>query len=125
MIWTVKFLQAYELEFDELEEEVQNEILALSALLERFGPSLGRPHVDTLDNSKHANMKELRFKAANGVWRIAFAFDPERKAILLVGGDKSGSSEERFYKQLIKKADERFDLHLDKLKKKDQVKRKK
>lgn len=57
-------------------------------------------------------MKELRFKADNGVWRIAFAFDPDRKAVVLVGGDKSGSSEKRFYKVLIKTADVRFDRHL-------------
>ena len=62
-------------------------------------------------------MKELRFTADGGVWRVAFAFDPKRKAILLVAGDKSGISERRFYKQLIKKADERFDTHLDRLKK--------
>jgi hypothetical protein len=81
-------------------------------LLETFGPELGRPHADTLDDSKHANMKELRFKADNGVWRVAFAFDPERKAVLLVAGDKSGTSEKRFYERLIKKADSRFDSHL-------------
>ncbi len=57
-------------------------------------------------------MKELRFKANNGVWRIAFAFDPERRAIVLVGGDKSGVSSNAFYKKLIKKADKRFDNHL-------------
>jgi hypothetical protein len=57
-------------------------------------------------------MKELRCNAADGVWRIAFAFDPDRQAILLVGGDKSGVSEKRFYKQLIARADERFDRHL-------------
>ena len=56
--------------------------------------------------------KELRFKAADGVWRIAFAFDPEQKAILLVGGDKSGGSEKRFYRQLIKQAATRLDRHL-------------
>ncbi len=77
-----------------------------------MGPQLGRPHADTLDGSKHVNMKELRFKAADGVWRVAFAFDPERTAILLVGGDKSGVSEKRFYKQLIAKADKRLDEHL-------------
>ena len=60
-------------------------------------------------------MKELRFYAADGVWRVAFAFDPKRCAILLVAGDKSGSSEDRFYKQLIKKADARFQIHLDRL----------
>jgi hypothetical protein len=64
-------------------------------------------------------MKELRFTAADGEWRVAFAFDPRRKAILLVGGDKSGGSQKRFYKQLISKADERFDAHLARLKKKE------
>lgn len=62
-------------------------------------------------------MKELRFKAAGGVWRVAFAFDPAQKAILLVAGDKSGGSEKRFYRQLIKSADARFDRHLAVLKK--------
>ena len=61
-------------------------------------------------------MKELRFHADNGVWRVAFAFDPQRKAILLAAGNKSGVSERRFYRQLIDKADERFDTHLDRLK---------
>lgn len=73
-----------------------------------FGPGLGRPHVDTLAGSRHANMKELRFHASDGVWRVAFAFDPERRAILLVAGDKSGVAQARFYKRLIKIADGRF-----------------
>ncbi len=57
-------------------------------------------------------MKELRFDAGGGVWRVAYAFDPERKAVLLVAGDKSGVSEMRFYKALIRKADARFDQHI-------------
>ena len=60
-------------------------------------------------------MKELRFDADRGVWRLAFAFDAERKAVLLVAGDKSGVNERRFYKQLIKRADARFDQHLEEL----------
>ena len=63
-------------------------------------------------------MKELRFDAANAVWRIAFAFDPKRNAVLLIAGDKSGGGEKRFYRQLIAKADERFDEHLSRTKKK-------
>jgi len=61
-----------------------------------------------------ANMKELRFDAKGGreVWRVAFAFDPERRAIVLAAGDKQGVSERLFYKRLIRKADERFDKHL-------------
>ena len=57
-------------------------------------------------------MKEMRFSAADGEWRIAFAFDPKRRAMLLVAGDKSGSSARRFYRALIPKADQRFDHHL-------------
>jgi hypothetical protein len=117
--WAVKFGDEFEPEFIELPEDVRTEILAHSRLLQRFGPLLGRPRVDTLDGSRHANMKELRFDAADGVWRVAFAFDPKRTAILLVAGDKSGRSEKRFYNQLIAKADERFAAHLARLKGKE------
>jgi len=86
-------------------------------LLQQFGPQLGRPRVDTLKGSRHGNLKELRFSAAGGEWRVAFAFDAKRNAILLVGGDKSGGSEKRFYRELVRKTDERFDAHVAKLKK--------
>ncbi len=115
MNWEVRFGPVFDSEFDSLSTTVQDELLALATLLERFGPALGRPRVDTLKGSRHTNMKELRFQVDNGVWRVAFAFDPERKAILLVAGDKSGSSKRRFYRRLIRKADERFDAHLDRL----------
>jgi hypothetical protein len=84
-------------------------------MLQQFGPQMGRPRVDTLKGSRHANMKELRFSAADGEWRIAFAFDIKRKAILLVAGDKSGISQKQFYRELIRKADNRFDAHLARL----------
>ena len=112
MTWTVILHDAFDAEWNELPEAVQDEVLALMGLLKQFGPTLGRPHVDTLKGSRHANMKELRFTAADGVWRVAFAFDPKRQAILLLGGDKSGGSEKRFYRQLIRKADARFDEHI-------------
>lgn len=115
MNWVINFYDDFEIEFDELSEVVQNECFAHLKLLEKFGPALGRPHVDTLNGSKYSNMKELRFNADGGVWRLAFAFDPKRQAILLICGDKSGSSEKRFYKQLIKKADERLNHHLKNL----------
>lgn len=104
---------------------VQDELLACAKLLEMFGPALGRPRADTLAGSAHANMKELRFDADGGVWRVAFAFDPKRNAILLVAGDKSGGGEKRFYKTLLRKADERFDEHLARLKKAGQARTKK
>jgi len=107
----------FEVEFLDLEKDVQDEILALTSLLQQFGPNLGRPRVDTLKNSRHANMKELRFDAAGGVWRMAFAFDPKRRAILLTAGDKSGRSQKRFYRELLRKADQRFEAHLSRFNK--------
>ena len=115
-MWTVAAAPEFEAELLELPREVRVELLAQASVVAQFGPALGRPRVDTLKGSKHANMKELRFDAADGVWRVAFAFDPERKAILLVAGDKSGQSEKRFYRRLIATADKRFDAHLATLK---------
>lgn len=115
--WMIEFHDAFESEFDVFSAAVQDECYSHLKLLERFGPFLGRPQVDTLKGSTYTNMKELRFTADNGVWRLAFAFDPKRKAMLLVCGDKSGRSEKLFYKRLIKKADERFSSHLESLKK--------
>ena len=116
MNWDVEFDLAFDPEFDALPAAVRDELLAHARLLEEFAPHLGRPRVDTLNGSRHANMKELRFDAADGVWRVAFAFDPKRQAILLVAGDKSGVGKKRFYRALINKADKRFDAHLAGLK---------
>lgn len=115
MAWTILFHDDFAAEFSALAESLQDELLAHALLLRDFGPGLGRPTVDTLKGSKHANMKELRFGWTGGVWRVAFAFDPARQAILLVGGDKAGADQRRFYKRLIALADVRFDAHLDSL----------
>jgi len=115
MQWTLVLDTAFEPDFAALPEAVQDELLAHARLLAVFGPGLGRPRVDTLKGSRYANMKELRFDADNGVWRVAFAFDPERRAVLLVAGDKAGTSTRRFYQQLIKTADERYEAHLKRL----------
>ncbi len=117
MTWEVEFEGEFEAEFDEFTDPVKTELLARAKVLAQFGPMLGRPNVDTLNGSEHANMKELRFTADGGVWRVAFAFDPERKAILLCGGDKEGKDQKRFYKDLIRLADGRFKSHLERLKK--------
>jgi len=116
MSWDILFHDAFASEFAALAESLQDELLAHAMLLRDFGPELGRPTVDTLKGSKHTNMKEMRFAWVGEVWRVAFAFDPERKAILLVGGDKGGADQRRFYKRLIAVADERFDEHLATLK---------
>lgn len=116
MNWEVEFHPAFEAEVLTLERDVRVALIAAARLLGDYGPQLGRPHVDTLKGSRHANMKELRFEGGDGEWRAAFAFDPERKAIVLVAGDKSGVSQKRFYRTLIAKADLRFSKHLESLK---------
>ncbi len=115
MTWIVLFHDAFDTEFAALVEDLQDELLAHAQLLAEFGPNLGQPTVDTLKGSRHANMKELRFAWNGQVWRVAFAFDPQRQAILLVGGDKCGADQRRFYKRLLTVADERYDDHLGSL----------
>lgn len=84
--------------------------------LEDDGPFLGRPEVDTLSGSRHANMKEIRVRFAKQVWRFAFAFDPTQSAIILCGGEKQGKSQGLFYRHLVAKADARFSAWLEETK---------
>ncbi len=108
MAWEVEFHPELEAEFPALPEAVQDEMLARAGLLAEMGPTLGRPAVDTLKGSRIANLKELRFDAAGGVWRVAFAFDGNRVAVLLAAADKRGRAQERFYKALVALAERRF-----------------
>jgi hypothetical protein len=115
MPWVVEFADEFARETEGMTLTVRKALLAHASVLEKEGPSLGRPHVDTLKGSAFSNMKELRFDADGGVWRVAFAFDRRRQAILLVAGNKvglRGRAEDRFYKALIKEADTRFAVHL-------------
>ena len=110
--WVVEFHEEFFEEFGSWAEVVQDAVLSSLGKLRIFGPSLGRPAVDTLKGSGYPNMKELRVDAGDGVWRIAFAFDPRRRAILLTGGDKTGITKDRFYSTLIRIADARYEQHL-------------
>jgi hypothetical protein len=110
--WNVLFVDAFVAEFAALPDAVQEELIARARLLRSYGPKLGRPYVDSLNGSQYSNMKELRFRADKGVWRVAFAFDPARAAIVLVAGDKSGVNERLFYRRLITIADKRYAQHL-------------
>lgn len=116
MAWQVAFHTDFSPEFAALPDDIQDELLARLKVLEAFGPSLGRPHVDTLEGSSFPDMKELRFRL-DGLWRFAFAFDPQRQAIVLVGGNKLGKNQGRFYRDLVKTADRRFAEHIADLRK--------
>ena len=109
MPWAVEFHDDFAAEVASFPDSVRIELLAMARLLEEFGPTLGRPHVDTLAGSRISNLKELRFSADGGVWRVAFAFNRRRVATLLAGGNKKGVSGTRFYRILIARAERRFE----------------
>lgn len=111
MAWTAILHSDFEQEFNELSEPVQNKLSVMMGIIEKFGPTLGRPKVDTLSGSNYPNMKEIRFDADGGVWRAAFAFDQNRVAVILAIGNKTGVPERKFYNRLIQKADRRLDDH--------------
>ena len=79
-------------------------------LLVTEGPLLGRPHADTLRGSRISNMKELRIQHDGRPYRVLFAFDPRRSAMLLIGGDKTGN--DRWYQEYVPKAEAIFTQHL-------------
>lgn len=112
MAWIVEYHEEYAAELDAEIQAVRVAVIAAAAVLEQFGPQLGRPHVDTLKGSRFPNMKEFRISLPDGEWRISFAFDPKRQAILLNGGSKSGVSQDKFYERLIRVADRRYSDHL-------------
>jgi len=109
MRWEVEYTDEFEEWWDTLNEEEQNRIAAGVEMIEESGPSLGRPWVDTITASRHRNMKELRPRG--GFLRVLFAFDPQRTAILLLGGDKGGQWT-TWYEEMIPIADQLYDIHL-------------
>ena len=89
--WKIITSERYDGWFEEQTEDDKAIIRFKVYLLEEHGPHLGRPHADTLKGSKTLlNLKELRAKTDDHVFRVAYVFDPERKGLLLVGGDKKG-----------------------------------
>lgn len=111
-MWEVEYTDEFGEWYRSLDEKTQDAIIDSVGVLERDGPLLGRPLVDTLRGSRHSNMKELRPAAGN--IRILFAFDPRRMAILLIGGDKSHRWQE-WYQEMIPVADRLYDEHLESL----------
>lgn len=112
-MWQVEFTDEFEIWWNTLSADEQESISASVELLETFGPGLSRPHVDTVNGSRHSNMKELRTQHRGRPIRTFFAFDPRRSAILLIGGDKT--ADKRFYDRMIPLAGRLYDEHLRQL----------
>jgi hypothetical protein len=108
--WSVEFTDEFGAWWDSLTIEEQEDVRASVNVLRQFGPSLGRPHVDSVAGSRYPNMKELRTQHAGRPYRTLFAFDPRRVAILLIGGDKTGNK--RWYEEFVPRADKIYAQHL-------------
>lgn len=108
MRWETERTDEFEEWWETLIAPERRQVLSSIEVVEQLGPGTGRPFVDSVKGSRHSNMKELR---TNETVRIFFAFDPRRKAVLLIGGDKAGKTK-RFYRQMVSKADRIYDAHL-------------
>src|ERR1700722_8645238 len=115
MEWEVLSDEAFAEWLDAQAVGLRREIAAHASLLKQYGPMLGRPRVDSVKGSKFPNMKELRVQWKGQPWRILFAFDPKRRSILLVGGNKQ--DDRRWYDKNIPIADARFAKHLKSMEK--------
>lgn len=115
MEWQVLLDTDFKIWLLEQEADIQTAVFAHIGLLKAFGPSLGRPHVDTLKGSQLPNLKELRVQFQGNPWRVLFVFDPKRRAILLVGGNKRGDA--KWYKKAIPVAEQRYQQYLQKMEK--------
>lgn len=115
MEYEVEFTDEFEAWWNGLSPEEQEDVAAVVGVLEAKGPALRRPYVGTIVTSRHANMKELIVQHAGRPYRVLFAFDPNRHAILLIGGDKTGNA--RWYDEVVPRADDIFDQHLAEIKK--------
>jgi hypothetical protein len=111
MIWEIVFHREFEEWFFAEDIEVQKSLAMVLDILEEQGAALGRPYVDTIKGSMFTNMKELRVQHAGNPYRILFAFDPQRQAVVLIGGNKGG--DKRWYEKNIPIADRRFAEYLE------------
>ncbi|ELQ6222151.1 type II toxin-antitoxin system RelE/ParE family toxin [Cronobacter turicensis] len=110
MAWTVIMCPEFATWYERQDRAVQKRLSAYLMHLSQLGPTLGRPLVDTLKTSRYGQLKELRAQFQGRAWRILFAFDPDRRAVLLCGGNKTGNK--RFYSIYIRLAEARFYRHL-------------
>ena len=111
--WVVEYTDELGAWWDALTEGEQESIDATVRLLEELGPNLGFPHCSGINGSRHAHMRELRVQHAGRPYRILYAFDPRRAAIMLLGGDKTG--DKRWYEVQVPIADKLYDSHIETL----------
>ena len=113
MVWDVEFTDDFGAWWDRLTAAEQTSISASVHLLETFGATLGHPHSSHVHGSRHSHMRELRVQHQGRPYRVLYAFDPHRVALLLIGGDKTGNN--RWYEVFVPQADALYDAHIETL----------
>ncbi len=114
-MWEVEYVDEFEIWWNGLSEGEQDDVAACVGLLEEKGPSLPFPYSSGIEGSRHNHMRELRIQHAGNPYRVLYAFDPKRTAILLLGGNKTGNN--RWYEEVVPVADKLYDKHIARLKK--------
>lgn len=115
MPFEVEYTDEFEEWWNTLSEDGQATVDAYVRMLEEFGVALGFPYSSDIKGSEYSQMRELRAQHKGQPYRILYAFDPRRMAILLIGGDKTGNS--RWYEQFVPLADRLYREHLETLEK--------
>jgi hypothetical protein len=113
MAWEVEFSDEFGRWWDDLDAREQKSVDFVVGLLEEAGPSLKMPYSSGVETSRHSHMRELRIQHQGRPYRVLYAFDPRRAAILLMGGDKTGNN--RWYEEYVPLADAAYDRHLREL----------
>jgi hypothetical protein len=113
MTWDIEFTEEFETWWDDLTPDEQESVHTSVTLLEHEGPRLGYPDSSQVKGSKHGTMRELRIQHAGDPYRVFYAFDPRRAAMLLIGGNKTG--DDRFYDRMVPQADKIYDQHLEEI----------
>ena len=113
MAWEIEYTDEFGDWWATLTETEQEDVDAYVQRLEARGPNLPYPHSSGINGSRHDHMRELRVQSHGNPFRVFYAFDPRRTAILLIGGDKTGN--DRFYEEMIPVADDLYDQHIDAL----------
>lgn len=117
MTWIVEYTDQFDEWWESLSEDEQDSIAATVSVLEERGATLQHPISSGIESSRHSHMRELRIQHQGDPYRVLYAFDPRRAAILLIGGNKTGN--DRWYEEYVPQADDLYDEHLKELKEKD------
>ena len=113
MEWEVEYTDKFGQWWETLDEAEQESIDTVVRLLEQYGPHLQQPYSSGVEGSKYGRMRELRIQHQGRPYRVLYAFDPKRTAILLIGGDKTG--QDRWYKEFVPQADRLYTEHVEEL----------